>query len=397
MFIFNNPEEMGVVNNLGAEVLKIAKTGKKDEIKPTLNKDCVFAVQGNKIGLINIRKAKVVIPVEYDLTNWYEEKYERSRKLVYHIELNDFSAIAKKDHLFYLFNLTTGQRSGPYVDVMRTGPKNFFVKSADGQTKIIDLDFQTVKKIPGSIIDAYEEYVISQRNDKYGVYHVDGSEVFPCIYDDLYFINDDAAWVKKNDAWAMFSFDGEKQTPFEYLEIEKINDLFLENLLSVTHLDTTAGNLKIQREYAGINDCPNDLKSLIYGIQQLKGSKRLFNTYLDKTSSANRSFVKSHDGYHMIYPPLNEVEPEAWDMVYYVPDCIDPSGMIAYKKGNKYGLEKAEVKYEGILYDSLELTINCSNGCVISRGIIMSYAVDYSGNKGCYFKKTIPVGDYKVQ
>jgi hypothetical protein len=83
--------------------------------------------------------------------------------------------------------------------------------------------------------------------------------------------------------------------------------------------------------------------------------------------------------------------------VYYVPDCIDTFGMIGYKKGNKYGLDKQAVKYEGLLYDALELRMNCNNGCLISRGMIMSYTVDYTGNKGCYFSKAIPLSQYKLR
>lgn len=396
-FIFYSSSEMGILNNIGNEILKVAITDNKARIRSSSHKDFVFVEQNNKIGLINLRKSRIIIPVECDFNAWYEEKYERSRRLGYHIELNEYSAIAKKNHLFYVFNLTTGQSSGPYVDVMRTGPKHFFVKDASGKCKIIDLDFQTDKKIPGTIIDAHDEYVISQQKDKFGLYTTNGSEVIAPLYDDLYLINDDAAWVKKDGFWAMFYLEKELQTPFEFLDIEKTNELFLENLLWVTQLDTTNDNLHTFREYSGINECPNHLKSLIFAVQQLKGSKRLFNTYLDRNGSANYSFAKKADGYHVTYPPLLKVEPEAWDMVYYVPDCIDPNGMIGYKKGNKYGLDKQAVKYEGLLYDALELRMNCNNGCLISRGMIMSYTVDYTGNKGCYFSKAIPFSQYKLR
>lgn len=396
LFIFYTEAEMGIVNDFAIETVKITITDQQSRIRSSINKDCVFAEQNGKIGLINIRKSKVIIPIEYDFNTWYEEPYEKGRRKGYHIELNDYSAIAKKNHQFYVFNLTTGQRSGPYADVMRTGPKNFFVKDAEGKSKIIDLDFQTVKKIPGTIIDGHDEYVISQQ-EKFGVYQTDGTEIIPPLYDDIYLINEDAAWVKKDGKWAMFSFEKEKQTPFEYVDVEKINDLFLENLLWVTKMDTTEGNLLVEREYSGINHKPNELKQLIYGVQQLKGSKRLFNCYLDGAGGANWSFAKRSDGYHFTYPPLLDVEPEAWDMVYYVPSCIDPSGMHGYKKGDKYGIKPEAVKYEGILYDALELTINCECGCVISRGMIMSYATDYSGNKGCIFKKTIPYVQYQLK
>jgi hypothetical protein len=226
-----------------------------------------------------------------------------------------------------------------------------------------------------------------------------GEELIPFIYEDILFLNDDALWLKREGKWALSDYRHQVKTAFEFLDIEQSNTWFIQQLLEVTRLDTTGGNLFVEREYAGINSCPTELKKLIYQTELLFGSKRLYNTLLDASRCTNRSAARRADGWHFIYPPLFEIESEAWDAVRYVPNNVDPGGMMGYCLKGKWGVDTKDVRYAGILYDSMELSFNCDNGCIIKHEYIYSYSINYSiNNKGsCYWNKEMPLKDYRVR
>jgi len=169
-------------------------------------------------------------------------------------------------------------------------------------------------------------------------------------------------------------------------------------LLEVTRLDTTGGNLYIKRDYAGINDKPTDLKIMVYMTMQLAGSKRLFNTLLEQRG-ANRSVAKKADGWHFLYPPLGTIEPAAWEDVRYVPNWIDPYGLQAYKRNGEWGFEQDEIRYEHILYDSMDLTLNCTCECFVRNDYVFSNTTNYDGNmnRPCIWEKRMKYEEYTVR
>jgi hypothetical protein len=119
---------------------------------------------------------------------------------------------------------------------------------------------------------------------------------------------------------------------------------------------------------------------------------------LDYFGGANRSAALKSDGWHFTYPPLLQIEPEAWEEVRYVPNCVDPYGMMAYRNKGKWGVDKEDVRYEGVLYDSMELTMNCTCECIVKNGYVYSNSTDYTGTRkdNCYWDKQMKLEMYVV-
>jgi hypothetical protein len=401
-FIFLRGNTIGIIARHSNEQCTLSAQGNggiRNVIYQTKFPGFFYFEKNGKMGLFDASRSKILIPAEYDKANHLNETIEKSRRQHAWIYLNDSIAMARKQDSLFVFNLENGERSKPYRDVVMLSTGSFFLKSFNDFVAVSGSYMDPVNALPYRVLDTYNDYVLGRNAVGYGITDAKGEVVIPFIYEDLFFLNKDALWLKQNGLWALANYQHQLLSPFEFMDIDQCNQWFVHQLLEVTKLDTTGGNLYVEREYAGINDSPTDLKILIYLAQSLEGSKRIYNTLLDYKRCTNRSAARKADGWHFIYPPLGEVEPEAWSDVRYVPNCVDPYGLMSYCKDGKWGLEKDDVRYQYVMYDSMALTINCHNGCLVKNGYIYSYTTNYSiNNKGnCYWEKIKKWEEYGVR
>ena len=401
-FIFLRGNTIGIISRNGYEQCTISAHGNggdQNEIHQTKYLGFFYFEQNGKIGLFNVRKSKAIIPAEYDMANYLNEVLEKTRRQHAKMYLNDTIAIARKQDSVFVFNLENGQRSKPYRDVVLLSTGQFFLQSFTDYVAVSSDYMDPVNTQPFRVLDTYNDFLLGRSAVGYGVTDAKGEVRIPFIYEDIYFLNKDALWLKQNGMWVLSDYNHTLLTPFEFMDIEQSNQWFIHQLMEVTKLDTTAGNLYVRREYAGINDSPTDLKELVYLVEALLPTKRIYNTVLDYKRCTNRSAARKADGWHFIYPPLGQVEPEAWTEVRYVPNCVDPYGLMSYCKNGKWGLEMDDVRHQYVMYDSKEMTINCHNGCLVKNGYIYSYATNYSANNrgNCLWEKKMKWEEYIVK
>lgn len=401
-FVFHREGKTGLVNRMGVEMCTIASGGKGDDrnrlVQSKLS-DLFFVFVNDKVGLFNARRNTVVVPAIYDRTNFLNDRMELVRRKHAWISLVDSIAIVKKGDTLFIHDLDQPRRSQPYRDIVVLNNGQFFLQSFNGFAAVSADYINPVNTLDFRVLDTYNDCVLGRKSTGYGVTTADGKEVIPFVYEDIYFVSKNALWLKKDGLWALAGYQHNLFTPFVFDSIETTNDWFVHQLLEVTHLDTTGGNLLIERDYPGINDAPTDLKTLIYQVERLATTKRTYNTVLEGLGGTNRAAAHRADGWHFLYPPLGTVEPEAWEEVRYVPNWIDPYGLMAYRLKGKWGVEAKEIDYDAVLYDALELAINCTNECIIKKGYIYSYVGNprYSTTEKCVWEKQIKLEEYVVR
>jgi hypothetical protein len=393
-FIFYRDQKMGIIGYNGFEQCVMRQKNENDlanQIVESRQEGLFYLLINGKRGLFDMSRSKVIIPAEYDDANFLNEGFEKARRQHAWMYMNDTLAMVRQKDSVFVYDLRSGVRSKAYQDVVLLNNGHLFLKGFDGFAAVSGDFLNPVNALPFRVCDTYNDCIIGKGIRGFGVTTANGDELVPFIYEDILFLNKNALWLKHDGKWAVSDYRHQVKTAFEFLDIEQSNTWFIQQLLEVTRLDTTGGNLFVEREYAGINHCPTEIKKLIYQTELLFGSKRLYNTLLDAKGCTNRSAAKRSDGWHFMYPPLNKVEPEAWEAVRYVPNNVDPSGMMGYCLNGKWGVDTKDVRYAGILYDSLELSFNCDNGCIIKHEYIYSYSINYSiNNKGsCYWNKEV--------
>lgn len=401
-FIFHREGKTGLVTVTGIEMCVIKSEGRRDDKNKVIASKVIhifYLYMYGKVGVFDAWRNRIVVPAIYDQSNFLNHRLEVSRRKHATIYLNDSIGIVKKADSLFVHGLDEVQRSAPYQDIVLLSNGLFFLKSFDGFVGVCSDYMKPVNTLDFRVLDTYNDYVLGRKSTGYGITTADGKIAIPFEYEDIYFANKNSVWLKRGGLWALASYQHQLFSKFEFEDIDQTNDWFIHQLLEVTRLDTTGGNLLIERDYPGINDAPTDLKILIYQVEQLRTTKRTYNTVLDFLGGTNRAAAKRADGWHFVYPPLGTIEPEAWEAVHYVPNCIDPYGMMAYQLKGKWGVEKDEIRYERVIYDSMDLTINCTCECIVKKGYIYSNSTNYSGStvKPCNWEKQMKWEEYTVR
>ena len=72
---------------------------------------------------------------------------------------------------------------------------------------------------------------------------------------------------------------------------------------------------------------------------------------------------------------------------------------MAYRSRGKWGVDVKDISYEAVLYDAMELAINCTSECIIKKGYIYSYVSNpnYSATEKCVWEKQIKLEEYVVR
>jgi hypothetical protein len=199
------------------------------------------------------------------------------------------------------------------------------------------------------VLEYYKDRLIARNtNSKVGVINAYDSVLVPFEYGNIYFHNADDYWVNNNGYWAMMDHEGELKTGYEFLNIEELNSVFFTNMLYATKMDTSNGFLLYESREKRFSDKTNSLKKIARLVLENMDRRITFSALFSNGGSAEFSFAKKADGYHVIY--INEVYPEAWSQIYFLPDQVS-NYMTAFQKGDKFGLEKGEIKYDGIVFD----------------------------------------------
>ena len=415
-YLFLVEDSIGIVNSNGHELIKLKKWmvdkshGKNQQceeeykygvnINSTIHRDLVSVKIGNKIGLYSLLKEKYILPVEYDCAphpNLECFRYVNGHREIF---INGDAAICNKGGNKVGFNLITGELSEEYADIKRLESGIFYLKTLDGN-KILTQDFMHPENnLPYKIIETYNERIIVQVDSLFGLMDSYSRMVIPAVYQDIYFEDHEHVWLKKEDRWALSDYQNNLNTGFDFFDIDQLNDIYFQSFTKFTRVDTSAMENFRFDETLGMSDKRNEVKELACAVKALRGSRKLYTTYNADRGGTQWTFARMSDGYHVIYTPLNQIEKEAWAMVYYVPDWVSgTSWSFGYQLGNKFGFEKNEIRYEGIVYDSKELCITSSRSCFVRGKNLFCDCTNYkiTINASSTWDKMMPHEEYIIR
>lgn len=413
---FRVNDSIGIATIDGRELIKLKKwkmdksVGKYNRcleeykngvsINSTIHRDIVSVKSGDKIGLFSLLKEKYLIPIEFDCVPHPMKEclfYSDGRA---EIHINGDAAICNKGSNKVAVNLITCEQSEEFADIQRLESGAFYIRTLDGK-KILTQDFkQTEISLPYKIHEVYQNRIIVQLDSLFGLMDSYSRMVIPAIYQDIYFEDHEHVWLKKDGRWALSDYQNNLNTGFDFYDIDQLNEIYFHSFTKFTRVDTSAiENFRFD-ESLGMSDRTNEVKELACAVNSLRGSRKLYTTYNADRGGTQWTYARMSDGYHVIYTPLNQIEKEAWAMVYYVPDWVSGvSCSFGYQLGNKFGFEKNEIRYEGIVYDSKELCITSSRNCFVRGKNLFCDCTNYKITKDASstWDKMMPHEEYIIR
>lgn len=191
----------------------------------------------------------------------------------------------------------------------------------------------------------FHPFLLARLEDKYGIINKDSTVLIPFVYDDIYVINDSLFWVKKNNYWAVSTINHVLLTDFEFIDIEKMSQVYFTNLMYYSRLDHSMVG-KTYHKYVSAHDA--DISSISDHAGLIKRFEKSHNYYTNLVGSP--LIAKKSDGYHIL--TINdstqkiEIDPINYDNILLVPGYRP-----AFQKGDNYGIEPDDITYDGVLID----------------------------------------------
>lgn len=244
-----------------------------------------------------------------------------------------------------VYDLVKGEKSVyPGKEVYLSSDSTYFIVSHDGR----EIDYYPESKAAGlewvSVLPngGYHAPAIFRSASGYGVWE-EGKITVPAQYDDIYILAPNYYWVKQNDRWAIAESLGSFRllTPFSYRDVDKMNDVYVQNLLYISNADTSALDSDTTESGWRMSEDQKKYRQIISETLELhkqKYRKYYFTNYpgLDKTyllfygladSGYNRMFISPGDSSYV------STSKEYWDNIFMVPY---PAGTRNYQKGKVF-------------------------------------------------------------
>ncbi|MEZ4800139.1 MAG: WG repeat-containing protein [Flavobacteriales bacterium] len=369
-------KRMHLVDARGSVLLKLEGDASQNKIIRVSHSDDVLIKQGNKYGIFNLRKANLIIPVEFDVPSYIEKKNEALwRNEFYGQSKGDF-IILKRGKRYAIGDLSNGYFTPFYSDIRFVNDTTFFIRLENGRG-VVTSDIHHIDTANDfNYVDALNEMFVVEKNGKYGVYDTAGDWVIPMDYDDIYFSSRHTFWLKKEGKWALSDSQHQLKTGFEFENVDQYNEVFYNQLIRTTRLDTAFKY--VEREYAGINHAPDDLKQLLYAVEQLKGGRRLYSCLIDKMDLVVKMYAQKNGNWHFVDLYDMKVEDRAWDSIVYIPQFFIQGGLEGGSVGGKYYVSDEKRYYDDLIYDCLDTHFTCDKIGRVKKGRIYFTLINYS-------------------
>ncbi len=336
---------------------------KKFIVPPFISKsDSQSGIEQMKYGIIEIKKRFVLYSntpdkVDFNEINGRQDLFDLyGNSLDFFVYDKENSCFSKRYKLITLFNdslvflqdtignsyLTTNP-CNPInlynMDYIEVFPSNelahYFSFSNDHTRSIVHLNGKSY----------FHPFLLARLEDKYGIINTDSTVLIPFVYDDIYVINDSLFWVKKNNYWAVSTINNRLLTDFEFIDIDKMSQVYFTNLMYYSRLDHSMVG-KTYHKYVSAHDA--DISSISDRAGIIKRFEKSHNYYTNLVGSP--LIAKKSDGYHLL--TMNdstqkiEIDPINYDNILLVPG-YRPGLQI----GDKYGIEPDDISYDGVLID----------------------------------------------
>ncbi len=381
-FLFYAGDSIGVVTVSGKELLKYKRNWSKNlsgcgkrcfdqqgetgtflTYKRNADQEFVTVKMNSKIGLYSLDQKRFVIPVEYDCEMRESWPCELCREGGGDIAVTDHYAVCKKNGMKNAYDLTTGEKSDVYEDIIVLKSNEVYLRTKEGKGMLVNDVIHPRNLLQYEVLESFNNYILVKADNKMGMMNSNKEMKIPLEYDDIYFLDGRYLWVKKNGWWAISDDEGNLKTAFEFMNIQYLNTGYFNSLLYCTKLDTTGGTMYTKNYSPGIFGLENTIKALARKSLKNKDSRITFSASPDRDGSRSyntETYAQKADGFHRITCDETSVKiaEESWDAIHYLP--LTSNGFRGYKKGNKYGLKTTEVNYEAILFDAnpIEYTTN---------------------------------------
>jgi WG containing repeat len=368
---------------------------KETEISATKIGDLARVKQSRKMGLFSLTEKKYILEPIYDYSPHYDWPCSICSKGWEDLTVTENVAWAKLNGMIQVVDLKTREKSEYYREFAVLSNGAYYIRLSSGERIMSKQAIHPLNSCPFTIEEFFNDHFIVSQNGKFGLMNVAGELTIPVEYNDLYFANSKSVWIKQDSYWALFTYKNEIKTAFDFLEIEKSNELFWRNYVYFTRLDTSSQKL-YSDSYVSFSDKTNEVKKFARDLLSLRGTRKLYTCF-----NLYYGIAKKADGYHVIYLALYSIEPEAWDMVYMVPTiAAGASDVFGYKKGEKYGTEINDIRYDGVLFDSKKMSYYSPRGCIVKNGYIYcEESVYHSARVGTKTKweKTASYAAYSIE
>lgn len=376
------------------EEAQYSKLARQNMITPTKVPYLVLVKYNQKMGLYSLTEHKYIIQPQFDYTPHYDWACTICNSGSGDIEVDERTAWGKQNGLYRAVNLTTCEKSEPYLEFAALSTGLYYIRLATGQ-RIISADaVRPVNTVAYTIEEYFNDNFIVSINGKFGLMNAKGEMLIPATYNDIYFASKDIVWVKQDGYWAMLNNENKLLTAFDFFDIDKSNELFWENYIYLTRLDTSTKKL-YSDSYVEFSDHSNEVKRFARKIKTVLGTRKLYSCF-----GLYSGVVRKSDGYHEVSYLVNKVDPTAWEMIYLIPGEVDGTGeLTGYKKNGKYGVEVKDVNYDGIVYDTKKLSYYSSRLCIVKNGYIYTdhYIRNSNGGSRRVWERACSYTSYVVE
>lgn len=267
------------------------------------------------------------------------------------------------------------------LDYMEVFPSNelahYFSFSNDHTRRIIHLEGKSY----------FHPFILAKLNDKFVIIKTDSTVLIPFVYDDIYVINDSLFWVKKNNYWAVITINNVQLTEFEFIDIDKMSQVYFTNLMYYSRLDHSMVG-KTYHEFNRAHDA--EISSISDRAGLIKRFEKSHNYYTNLTRSP--LIAKKSDGYHLL--TINnstqkiEIDPINYDNIFLVPGYRP-----GFQKGDKFGIEPDDITYDGVLIDLSDKVYNFygsySHRIYVSPELLLKNGRKFGYIKGTKRKKRL--------
>src|SRR5690554_1767106 len=302
------------------------------------------------LGVYSFDKEKYIIPTIYDK-----------------ITLYDNIAVCQSVNNFVFYDCITECKSEIFKEIHTLNEqKYFFVRLKDGKSLICTDPTSPLNSIYTKLqideaLEFNNRYLIATRGDRFGLIDEFGNISVPFVYDDIYFFDKELLLLKKDDLWAISDYKHKLLTQFQFINIDKQNQINLNNFISFSGIDTTDKVIMKYFDYesgygkfneyllAEIKKSLISIKSELYSRKISKYDDFVYPIYV----------LGSKKGFQLITVKSKEeliIDSLYWDNVYMIPRIYDYPFEIGVQKGDKFGYYNSEkniktyLKYDGIYF-----------------------------------------------
>lgn len=389
-------QKLNLVDARGVVLLTLDGDAKLNNIVRVSNSDDVMVKQDKKYGIYSLRKSSLIIPIEFDIPSYIEERNEAIWRSEFYGQSKGDYIILKRGPRYAIGDLKNGFFTPFYKDIRFVNDTTFFIRLENGRG-IVTSDIHHINTSDAfNYVDVLNEMYVLEKNDKYGVYTASGDWLIPMEYDDIYIADHHSFWLKKDGNWALSDDQHQLKTAFDFENVEQYNKLYYEQLIRTTRLDTA---FKYEEKvYAGINHAPHDLKQFLYAIEQLEGGRRLYSCLIEKSGGVVKMCAQKNGKWYFINLHDFKVEDQAWDSIVYVPQFFIQGGLEGGSKSGKYYVIGERQSYDDLIYDCLDTHFTCDKIGRVRRGYIYYTLINYKNpDASCVPKKCEKLSGYVLR